>query len=85
MGFGDFLKKAGKVAFEVGKKTGEKALEVSKEINELKENLQYASDSKLKDLIRNGNAKEKIAANSLLFKRGYSKEELERIWHNKKN
>ncbi len=84
MGFGDFLKKAGKVAFEVGKEAGKKTLEFAKEVNELKENLQYVSDSKLKDLIRNGNAKEKLAANSLLIKRGYSKEELGKIF-NKKN
>jgi len=80
MGFGDFLKKVGKVALEAGKKAGEFALETSKEIAELKENLQYASDSKLKDLIRNGNPKEKMVANSLLKERGYSTEELKKLW-----
>ena len=80
MGFGDFLKKAGKVALEAGKKAGEIALETSKEISELKEKLQYASNSKLEDLIRNGNTKEKMVANSLLKERGYSTEELKKIW-----
>lgn len=68
MGFEDFFKKAGNFIGEVKERT-DKYL---KEVEELKEKLQYDSDSKLKDLMRNGNSKEKIAARQLLEERGYS-------------
>jgi len=80
MGFGDFFKKVGEFALETGKEVGKDLLEHAKEMKQLKEELQYAPDSKLEDLIRNGNKTEKIVANSLLKERGYSTEELKKLW-----
>jgi len=68
MGFGDFLKGVGNAV-----------MDTSKEVVEMKETLQYETDEKLKRLLKRGNVKEKMVANSLLKERGYSTEELKKI------
>ena len=68
MGFGDFLKGVGSAI-----------MDTSKEVVEMKKKLQYESDEKLKRLLKNGNAKEKVVANALLKERGYSSEEITKI------
>ena len=79
MGFEDFLKKAGKVALEVGKEVGKGMLKTSEEVMELKKELQDAPNSKLEYLVRHGRLKEKIAAGGLLKERGYSTEEIKEL------
>ena len=54
-------------------------MDTSKEVVEMKKKLQYESDEKLKRLLKSGNAKEKMVANSLLKERGYSSEEITKI------
>lgn len=79
MGFDDFLKKAGELALETGKALGKSAMKQAQEIQELKEELQYESDDRLKYFVKHGSWKKKVAAASLLRERGYTKEDLEKL------
>jgi len=77
MGFGDFLKKAGEIVLEVGKEVGKAAIDKSKQISELKKDLQSETDEVLLHLYKHGKTEEKAASSILLKDRGYTHEDIQ--------
>ena len=81
MGFGDFLKGAGKFLLDAGKEISKAMIDKAEEIKREKENLKNKSDNELIYIIKNYSRSDSrsLAARSLLKDRGYSQEYLSSI------
>ena len=81
MGFGDFLKGAGKFLLETGKEISKAMIDKAEEIKREKENLKNKSDNELIYIIKNYSRSDSrnLAARLVLKDRGYSQEHLNSI------